>query len=58
MRIGWIPDRFCGLECCVVKMMVVVKMVNNKVVSNFFVYIVLNFQDHSSNGLGVTAVES
>ena len=25
-------DRFCGLVCCIVKMMFAVKMVNNKVV--------------------------
>ena len=36
-------DRFCSLVCCIVKIMVAVKMVNNKVVDKFFLYLVLKF---------------
>ena len=49
-------DRFCGLECCVVKMMFAVKMVNNKVVGKLFIYIVLKFQSNRPKGLGFIAV--
>jgi len=38
--------------------MVAVKMVNNKVVDNFFMYLVLKFQDHRPKGLRVMAVQS
>ena len=38
------------------KMMIAVKMVNNKVVGNFLIYIVLKCQSHRSNGLGFTAI--
>ena len=37
---------------------VAVKMVNNKVVENFFMYLVLKFQDHRPKSLGVMAVQS
>ena len=56
MRIGWIPDRFWSLMSCMIKMMFAVKIVNNKVVDNFIICLGLKFQDHRSNGLGVTAV--
>ena len=49
-------DRFCGLVCCIVRMMFAVKMVNNKVVGNFFIYLVSKFQDNRPKGLGVIAV--
>ena len=39
-----------------IKMMFAVKMINDKVVDNFIICLVLKFQDHKSNGLGVTAV--
>jgi len=39
-----------------IKMMFAVKIVNNKVVDNFIICLGLKFQDHRSNGLGVTAV--
>jgi len=38
--------------------MFAVKMVNNKVVGNFFIYLVLKFQDNRPKGLGVIAVQS
>jgi len=37
----WWP--LCCWVCCIVKMMFAVEMVNNKVVENFFVYLVLKF---------------
>jgi len=40
------------------EMMFAVKMVNNKVVDNSFMYLVLKFQDHRSKGLGVMAIQS
>ena len=49
-------DRFCGLVCCIVKMMFVVEMVNNKVVGNLFIYFVFKFQVNRPKGLGVIAV--
>ena len=36
----------------------VVKIVNNKVVDNFFIYLVLKFQGNRPNGFGVMAVRS
>ena len=56
MRIGWIPDRFWSLMSCMIKMMFAVKMVNKKVVDNFFIYLVLKFQSNRPKGLGVTVV--
>ena len=49
-------DRFYSLVCCIVKMMFSVKMVNYKVVDNFFIHLVLKFRDHRPEGLGVIAV--
>jgi len=37
-------------------MMLAVKMVNNKVVGNFFIYLVSKFQDNRPKGLEVIAV--
>ena len=39
-------------------MVFAVKMVNNKVVENFFMYLVLKFQSNRPKGLGVMAVQS
>ena len=39
-----------------VTMVFAVKMVDNKVVENFFMYLVLKLQDHRPEGLGVIAV--
>ena len=41
---------------CMIKMMFAIKIVNNKVVDNFFIHLVLKFQDHRPKGLGVIAV--
>jgi len=41
-----------------VKMVVAVKMVNNKVVENFSMYLVLKFQSNRPKSLGVMAVQS
>ena len=56
MRIVIVPDRFGSLISCMIKMMFAVKIVNNKVVDNLIICLVLKFQDHRSNGLGVTAI--
>ena len=55
---GWeeFLDRFYGLVCCIVRMMFAVKMVNNKVVGNFFIYLVAKFQDYRPKCLGVISV--
>jgi hypothetical protein len=39
-------------------MMFSVKMVNNKVVDNLFIYLVLNFDSHRPYGLRIMVVES
>ena len=36
-------DRLCSLVCCIVKMMFAIKIVNNKVVGNLFIYLVSKF---------------
>ena len=51
-------DRFGSLVCCMVRMVFAVKMVNNKVVETFFIYLVLKFQSNRPKGLGVMAVQS
>ena len=43
--------------CCMVKMVFAVKMVNNKVVENFSMYLVLKFQSNRPKSLGVMAVQ-
>ena len=49
-------DRFGSLVCGIVKMMFAVKMINNKVVDNVFMYFVLKFQSNIPKSLGVIAV--
>ena len=56
IRFNMFSDRFCCLLCCIVKMMFSVEMVNNKVVGNFFIYLVLKFQVNRQKGLGVIDV--
>ena len=41
-----------------IKMVFAVKMVNNKVVENFFMYLVLKLESNRPKGLGVMAVQS
>ena len=51
-------DRFCHLVNCIGKMRFVVKIVNNKVIENFFIYLLSKVQGNRPNGLGVMAIRS
>ena len=52
----------CVVFCCGDDFMMItifsIKMVNNKVVDNLFIYLVLNFHSHRPYGLRIMAIRS